>query len=178
MTGHINIEGIPYVHIKIASRGTGLSHDYISKFCRRGSIRSVRIDKTWYVDLQSLHDFLNTHRAAKDEWKKRQSERRRSEQVELGFRRLAPATLASSLPKLRVAPIHVRQRLMRAHAWSKRRSALIANTAVTLVLSGIVFASALSISPASQQRGTLAAAGEVGSRVESLARVYNILSTF
>ena len=56
----ITIDGIEYVPCKSAAETAGLVSDYIARLCRRGIVRGIKIGRAWYVNDQSLKDFLIT----------------------------------------------------------------------------------------------------------------------
>ena len=60
--GAIYKNGIRYVPVKTAAKAVDLVPDYVSRMCREGLVRGIRIAGVWYVNESSLKEFIDEHR--------------------------------------------------------------------------------------------------------------------
>lgn len=79
MSDQIFFDGQRYVSAADASAAAHLSRDYIARLCRENKVRGKRIGKNWYVDEQSLTDFVTEQERVKAERRELLSEERARE---------------------------------------------------------------------------------------------------
>ena len=74
------IDGVTYVRSRDAARSVNLALDYISRLARTGVIAGRRVQRMWFVDLDSAHVFIAEQERQKELWRARMAEQRRLEQ--------------------------------------------------------------------------------------------------
>jgi len=94
---HIVVDGIPYVLSRAVAKTAGLSPNYISRFCREELVQAVRNNGLWYVNEDSLRNYLADQARQRDEWNQKQSELRKQERG-LAEKSAAPTPTRSALP--------------------------------------------------------------------------------
>jgi hypothetical protein len=109
------IDGIEYVPCKSAAKTAGLGAGYIARLCKKGAVRGKKMGRAWYVDDQSLKDFLISHSHEKERWyqelaQERREEHRRAQSLTLG----SHAITAIAPPQL--CQPHMRGRFEQAFA--------------------------------------------------------------
>src|SRR5438067_1973985 len=61
------LEGRRYVTARSAATRCGFSRDHVTRLCRAGKILSRQIDGVWYLDEESLENFLLEQDKRKEE---------------------------------------------------------------------------------------------------------------
>ena len=70
---------------KDAAQHAGFTHDYISRLCRFGKVKGEKIGNTWYIDKESLDEFLLKQQTKREVRKHELSEERKIEYLEPGI---------------------------------------------------------------------------------------------
>jgi hypothetical protein len=79
MTSSILVEDVLYVPCKSAAKTAGLGAGYIARLCKKGAVRGKKMGRAWYVNDQSLKDFLVSHSHEKERWYQELAQERREE---------------------------------------------------------------------------------------------------
>src|SRR3989338_1143413 len=58
MSDEIFFDGVRYISASHAAEYSDFTRDYVARLCRDGKVRGRRVGKNWYVDNNSLSDFL------------------------------------------------------------------------------------------------------------------------
>src|SRR4051812_29559995 len=107
MSDDIQFDGVRYVAAAEAGAQVNLSRDYIAKLCREGKVRGRRIGKNWFVEIDSLSNFLGQNAEEKNSRNEKLSEQRKKEYrgVDIShapekiFSKPSPKDLDVGLPK-------------------------------------------------------------------------------
>jgi excisionase family DNA binding protein len=63
MTEQLTIDGLSYISIRDAAVSSRLSTEYLARLARSGRIRARMIGRTWFIETDSLQQFLSTRTA-------------------------------------------------------------------------------------------------------------------
>lgn len=80
----IDIAGVVYVRSRDAARACGVSSDYASRLARAGSVAGRLVEGLWFVDPESLRQFLAEQERHKEMMRARLAQIRREEQRRAG----------------------------------------------------------------------------------------------
>ena len=83
-TRTIVVEGVAYVRSRDAARAAGISPDYASRLARSGQVAGQQSSGHWFVDIDSLKNFLAEQDRRKATWRALLSDLRRDEQRRAG----------------------------------------------------------------------------------------------
>src|SRR5438132_14084801 len=72
-------DGARYALTRVVAKSANLSPNYITRFCREGLVQAVRNNGLWYVNEDSLRNFLADQARQREEWNQGQSRRRKEE---------------------------------------------------------------------------------------------------
>src|SRR4051812_41884706 len=79
MSDDLHFGGVRYISASDAAEQVGFTRDYISKLCRDGKVQARRIGKNWFVEPDSLFEFLGTIETSKNQRNEKLSAERRRE---------------------------------------------------------------------------------------------------
>jgi hypothetical protein len=60
MTEPLIIDGLTYIPIRDAAAASYLSTEYLARLARLGRLRARMIGRTWFIETDSLQQFLST----------------------------------------------------------------------------------------------------------------------
>lgn len=79
MSTAIEINGIDFVSVKDASKEVSYSRDYLSKLAREGKVNATQVGRQWFVELQSIRNFIENKNLEQEVYRRRLSEERKQE---------------------------------------------------------------------------------------------------
>jgi predicted site-specific integrase-resolvase len=80
MIQELTIDGVRYLAAKEAATRAGITHDYVTRWCREGRVRGRRIaGGVWFVSVPSLDSYLARRAELKSEWRVALRDRQRAE---------------------------------------------------------------------------------------------------
>jgi hypothetical protein len=63
MTEPLIIDGVTYISIRDAAAASRLSTEYLARLARQHRLRARIVARTWFIETDSLQQFLSTRRA-------------------------------------------------------------------------------------------------------------------
>ncbi|MCA9359394.1 hypothetical protein KC926_04305, partial [Candidatus Kaiserbacteria bacterium] len=81
MTTTLEIDGKKFQTIKSVANKVSYSRDYITRLAREGKILATHVGRQWFVDLDSLNNYIDTTAKETEVRKKMLSEERKREQI-------------------------------------------------------------------------------------------------
>ena len=118
MSKSIEIEGKIFVSPIVASKATDFTNDYVTRLAREGKINAYKIGREWFVDPQSLAEFV-----------KAMAERRSDNRQ--GLREIRKKEHADS--QLRLKSLEKREEVSRSRLRRGKLSAIAQTCAILLI---------------------------------------------
>jgi hypothetical protein len=139
----IFISGTRFISASLAAKEFGFVRDHVARLCRQGLVLGQRVDSNWYVDPESLRQFVS---------KREEDQKRRNEELRRAFRTEPaepdPALEQENIAAPRSHALAVAPQELIAHARKKqstdRRAHMIEYSGLLLVLA-IAFATSYAI---------------------------------
>jgi hypothetical protein len=78
------INGVTYIRSRDAARIVSLAADYISRLARGQIVDGKRVERLWFVNVDSLKQFLADQERQKELWRAQLAQMRREEQRRAG----------------------------------------------------------------------------------------------